>query len=85
MHVEGNFSEIDFSEKKKEKRKKEKAMSTTVCMVLYHLCITVECYMCIYVEYLWRETQEMDDCGLPVGKGTQELDCGGVKSYLFFF
>lgn len=60
-------------------------MSTTVCMVLYHLCIKVECCMCIYIGYLWRETQEMNDCGLPVGNGTQELDCGGVKSYLFFF
>lgn len=23
--------------------------------------------MCIYIEYLWRETQETNDCKLPVG------------------
>ena len=39
--------------------------------------------MCIYIEYLWRETQETNDCRLPVGMRIWETDCSGVKTYFF--
>ena len=39
--------------------------------------------MCIYIEYLWRETQETNDCRLPIGTRTWEPDCSGVKTYFF--
>ena len=51
---------------------------------MFHLCIKVKCNMYIYIEYLQRETQETYDCGLPLGKETQELECSGIKTNFFW-
>lgn len=78
MYLERNFPEIHFSEKKREKTNEHNSVYG-----MYHFCIKVKCYMCIYIEYLWRETQETNDCRLPVGMRTREPYCSGVKTYFF--
>ena len=75
MYLQRNFPEINFSEKKE---RKDNEHNSVYCK--YHLCIKVKCYMCIYIEYLWRETQETNDCRLPVGMRNWETDHSGVKT-----